>query len=221
MGRTRVAEADGRSEPAVSAAVGIRHAVAAERERGQRVRAFPRRAEPNGPVAAAVDAQRFGAVLESAVADAAQDDVAAAAKHGEVDEPVAVDVERIRAGDIRQVCHRRRRAGELERASHQAFVSVERRRLAPSSEEQLVAAVVIAVERGHAASDEELRPPGVGVVDAGGDRLVHEVAAIRARAFPRSHRCLAPRTRRPLPRRPPTLRSRRATVEFERRARRD
>ena len=82
--------------------------VVAERQRRQRVRALPRRAERNRPLVTAVDAQRLVRILEAAVPAPAEDDVAAAAQDGEVDEPVAVDVERIRTGDRRQVGDRRR-----------------------------------------------------------------------------------------------------------------
>ena len=117
----------------------------------------------------------MGGVLEPTVAHAAQDDVATAAQDSEVDAPVAVDVDWIGAGDTDQVGDGRCNAGELERAAHRALVPVERRWLTSPGEEQLVAPVVVAVEGGHAASDEELRSPGVGVVDPSGDRLVHEM----------------------------------------------
>ena len=82
--------------------------VVAERQRRQRVRALPRRAERNRPGVTAVDAQRLVRILEAAVPAPAEDDVAAAAQDGEVDVAVAVDVEGVRAGDRRQIGDRRR-----------------------------------------------------------------------------------------------------------------
>ena len=65
--------------------------------------------------------------------------------------------------------------GEAERAAHRALVEVERSGLAAPGEEQFVAPVVVAVERRHAAADEEVRLPRVPVVDACCRCLVDEM----------------------------------------------
>ena len=178
----------GPHELAVVAHVPVRHEVVAERQRGQRVRPLPGRAERRRPAVAAVDAEQLVRVLEAAVAEPAQDDVAAAAQDGEVDVPVAVDVERVGAGDRRQVGDRRRLPREAERTADRALVPVERGRLAAAGEEQLVAPVVVAVERRHATADEELELAVVRVVDARRARLVHEP---RGRGGRRPHRLLS------------------------------
>ena len=115
----------------------------------------------------------------------AEDDVAAAAQDGEVDEAVAVDVERVRTGDRGQVGDRRRLACEAERTAHRALVAVQRGRLAAAGEEQLGATVVVTVERRHSPADEELELAVVGVVDARRGRLVDEprrLAGVRSRS---------------------------------------
>ena len=73
--------------------------VAAERQRGQRVRSLPRRAERDGPCVGVVDAERLVGRLEAAATEAAQDLVCAGAQRREVGVTIAVDVEGIGAGD--------------------------------------------------------------------------------------------------------------------------
>ena len=162
------------NEFAVVAPCAVGQQVVGEGERRERVRALPRRAESNRPGVAAVDTERLVRILEVAVPEPAEDDVAAVAQDGEVDVAVAVDVERIRAGDRGQVGDRRRLACKAERAAHRALVEVQRGRLGAAGEEQLGATVVIAVERRHSPADEELELTVVGVVDARRARLVDE-----------------------------------------------
>src|SRR4249919_1008162 len=90
-------------ELALVAVVGAGYQVVGERQRGQRVRALPRRAEPDGPRVAAVDPEAVVGSFEPAVAEAPEDDVAASAEDGQVRMAVAVDVEGICAGDRHEV----------------------------------------------------------------------------------------------------------------------
>ena len=146
--------------------------------------------------------ERLVGPLEAAVAEPAQDDVLADAQHDEVDVAVAVDVERVGAGDRGQVGDGRRQRREAQRAADRAVVAVQRRRLAAAGEEQLAAPVVVAVERRHAAADEVLEVAVVAVVDAAG---VGDEA-----------RCARPSGPRPSPRR--SRRRRRSPAPPPRRA---
>ena len=82
--------------------------VVAEREGRQRGRTLPRRAERGGQRVAAVVAPGLVRALEPAVAETPQQDVRAVAKDREVGQAVAVDVDRVGAGDAREVGRRGR-----------------------------------------------------------------------------------------------------------------
>ncbi len=87
--------------------------------------------EGDGPRVAAVDAERLVGALEAAVAEAAQDDVLADPQDDEIGVAVAVDVERVGAGDGGQVGDRRRQRGEAQRTAALAVVVVQRGRSLP------------------------------------------------------------------------------------------
>ena len=114
----------------------------------------------------------------AAVAEPAEEHVLADAQHGEIGEAVAVDVERIGAGDRGQIGDRRRHGLEPQRPADRAVVAVQRGRRAAAGEVQLAATVVVAVERGDAATDEVLEVAVVAVVDAAG--LGDEVGRVRS-----------------------------------------
>ena len=114
-----------------------------------------------------------------------QDHVLPEAQDGEVDVGVAVDVDRVGAGDLREVGDGRRDRREPQRATGVALVAVEGGRFAAAGEVQVGAPVVVAVERGDAAAHEELELTVVPVVDAGGGGVVDEVRRHR-RGRPRS-----------------------------------
>ena len=158
----------GPQQAAVGARLAVRRQVVAERQRRQRVVALPRGAEGDRPRVATVEPERLVGSLEPAVAEPAEDHVLADAQHGEIDEAVAVDVERVGAGDRGQIGDRRRHGLEPQRPADGAVVAVQRGRRAAAGEEQLAATVVVAVERGHAAADEVLEVALVAVVDAAG-----------------------------------------------------
>ena len=105
--------------------------VVAERERRQRGRTLPRRAERGGQRVAAVVAPGLVRALEPAVAEAAQEDVPAVAKDREVGQAVAVDVDRVGAGDAREVGDGVGDLREPQGAADRALVPVERGRVRP------------------------------------------------------------------------------------------
>ena len=69
--------------------------------------------------------------------------------------------------------------GEPQRPARRAVVAVERRWRAAAGEEQVAAAVVVAVERGHPAADEVLEVALVAVIDPAA--VGHEVRRVRRR----------------------------------------
>ena len=129
----------------------------------------------------AVDPEAVVGGFEPAVPEPAEDDVAAAAEDGQIRVAVAVDVEGIRTGDRREVGDGRRLATEAERATHRALVAVQRRGLRTSGEVEVVAPVVVAVERRDAATDEEVGVAVVPVDDARGSGLVDVSRSLRRR----------------------------------------
>ena len=169
----------GPDELAVVALGRVRHEVVPERQRGKRVRPLPRSAERSRPGVAAVDAQLVVGRFEAAVAQPPQHDVAAAAQDDEVHRAVAVDVERVGAGDRGQVGHGRRQLRESCRAADRALVPVERGRLTAPGQIQLGAAIVVAVERCDPAADEVLELAVVHVVDPGRLSFFHEARRVR------------------------------------------
>ena len=155
-------------QPAVLAPLAVGLEVVAERQRRQRVVAFPRGAEGDGPGVAAVDAERLVGALEPAVAEPAQHDVLADPQHDEIGVAVSVDVERIAAGDGGQIGHRGWELREPQRAAELTVVVVQRSRFAAAGEEQVAAPIVVAVEGGDTAADEVLEVAGVAMVDGAG-----------------------------------------------------
>ena len=153
---------------------GLAGDVAAEGEGREHRVALPGGAEGGRPLGATVDAPGLVDPLEAAAAEAAEEDVLAEPEHGQVDPAVAVDVERVGAGHLGQVRRRVRQDGEPQRAARRAVVVVQGRRVRAAGEVELGAPVVVAVEDGDAAADEERELAVVGVLDAGGGRLLHE-----------------------------------------------
>jgi hypothetical protein len=127
----------------------------------------------------AVDPEGAVGGLEPAVTEPAEDDVAAPAEDGQIRVAVAVDVEGIRTGDRRELGDGRRLATEAEDATHRTLVAVQRRGLRTSREVEVVAPVVVAVERRDAATDEEVGAAVVPVDDASGCGLVHVARSLR------------------------------------------
>ena len=82
---------------------------------------------------------------------------------------------------------------EPQGSADRAVVVVQRGGLAAAGEEQLVAPVAVAVERGDAAADEVLELAVVGVVDARRGGVVDE-ARRRVAPSTRDHRCTPPRS---------------------------
>ncbi len=99
---------------------------------------------------------------------------------------VIVDVDRIGADDALQVAGVD--AGKLdllesERASGLALVLEKLRRVAAAGHEEVGPAIAVAVERRHAAADEELPGAGIDVIDTGIRGLVDVVGHVACRAL--------------------------------------
>ena len=114
-----------------------------------------------------------------------QEDVFAIAQDGQVDEAVAVDVERVGAVDRRQVGRGIRDDREPEGAADGPDVLVERRRVQPARDVDVRLAVAIAVEDREAASDEESQGPVVRLGKPGARGLVNELRRARGGTGPR------------------------------------
>ncbi len=159
-----------------------RHAVdiVADGERREGLARLPGGREGRRPVLAAVEGEGAVGDLELAVRLAFEDQVAAEPEHDEIHDSVIVDVERIGADDVGQVFVRdaHRHFFELERPAGRALVAVELRRVGAAGDEEIGKAIAVAVERRHAAADEELPRAGIGMVDAGGDRLLVHVGDV-------------------------------------------
>ena len=160
--------------------------VHADREGRHHGGALPGCAESCRPLVAAVEPERFVGALESAVAESAEEHVLAESEHGEIGVAVRIDVDRIGAGDLGQVGIGLRHLGELQRTSDGALVDVERGRIRPAGEVEILFVIVVAVEYGDAATHEVGPVPVVGVVNTRGLRFVDE--ARRPQCFGRGGR---------------------------------
>ena len=145
--------------------------VVAERERGQLRRALPLGAERRRPRVAAVVAPCLVRTLEPAVAQAAEEHVLAVPQDGEIDPPVPVDVDGVGADHALEVGGGIRHLGEPQLPADRALVAIEGGGVGASGEVEIRPSVVVAVERGDAAADEEREVAVVDVVHAGGGRL--------------------------------------------------
>ena len=185
-GRARV-----RHEELVGGAVEGRRAgrvdgqVVADGERREAGGAVPSGGERGRPGAPPAEAPGLVRPLEAAVAAAAEEDVLPDPEDGEVDEPVAVDVERVGGSDVGEVGGGVREAREAERASGRTVVAEEGRPVAAAGDEDVGAPVGIAVEDGDAAAGVEGDAAAVRVVEAGRRRLLDEAG--RAERGGRGH----------------------------------
>ena len=137
-------------------------------------RALPGGTERGRHAGTAVERPGLVRTFEPAAAETAQEHALACPQDGQVDLPVAVDIERIGTLDVRQVRRRIVDGREPQGTAGGAVVVVQRRGVAPAGEVQLGLAVAVAVEGRDAAADGEREVAGVGVVDAGRGGLVDE-----------------------------------------------
>ncbi len=112
--------------------------------------------------------------LEPAASEAAQHERLADPKDREIRVPVRVHVERVGAGDARDVGHRVASRRERQLATDVAAVAEQLRGVGAAGHVQVRAAVLVAVQDGHAAAGRERRAAVVRVGEAGGRRLLHE-----------------------------------------------
>jgi hypothetical protein len=160
--------------------------VVAQGQRGPGRSAFPGRTEGDRPVVLGNQAERLVPTLEPAVAETAEDDVLAEPEHDEVRVAIALDVQRVGAGDVVEVGGGTVNADEAQRGADRAVVPEQRRRPFAAGKIQVLPAIAVAVEDGHAAADEEREAAVVGVLDAGGRGLLDE--AWRPRGVGRGRR---------------------------------
>ena len=113
--------------------------------------------------------------LELAIAQSAQQHILAVAQHRQIGNAVAVEVDRICAGDGGQVRAWPGPDGELERAAVGDWFTNSAGWRVAAGEIEVRPAVSVAVERGNATADEVVEIACVGVVDAGSNGLVHKM----------------------------------------------
>ena len=175
-GRREAAAARGRTDELVGLAelgrVGERLVVVvAERQGRPRRAGFPRRAEGRRPFVAAIERPGLVGTLEATVPAAAEEHVLAISQHRQVRDAVAVDVDRVGAGDGLEVGHWVGHGLEAQRATDRAVIAKQGGRLAAAGEVELRAPVVVTVEGRHAATDEVAEVAVVDMLDAGRCRL--------------------------------------------------
>ena len=169
-----VGVAVGTYERALAAGGPIRPEVGSERERRQRVAVLPGGAERGGPGVAAGEAKALVVRLELAVAESAQHHVLSVSEYDEVEDVVAVHVDRVRAGHRGEVGGGGRRRLEFECTADRAPVAVQRRRRRSAGDVQIGEAVSVAVEGCDPTADEVVEVAGVRVVDARSGGVVDE-----------------------------------------------
>ena len=148
---------------------GVQTQVVADGERRQSSLGgrFPGRTEGRGPGVAAVERPGCVGAFEPTPTQTAEKDVFAVAQHDQVDVAVAIDVDRVGAVHVVEICYRIGQPGELQRAADRTVVAEERGWTAPAGDVEVGFAVVVAVEGGDAAAHGERRVAVVDVVNPG------------------------------------------------------
>src|SRR5262249_41665052 len=129
---------------------------------------LPMGAEGGAPGLAAFEAPGLVGALEAAIAEPAEHHVAADPEHDQVGSAVAVDAERIGAGDVVQLEPRVGNAGKAQRSADRALVAIEAGLGTAAGDVEIGQSVAVAVEGRHAAADEIFPAALVAGVDAGG-----------------------------------------------------
>ncbi len=141
--------------------------VVADGERRPAGAVLPGGGEGSGPAVAAVEAPGLVRALEAAVAEAAHHEVFAHPQQREVGEAVAIDIERIGAGDRLNLQHSGQRL-EAQRAAGDGGVAVEPGGRGATGEEEVGETVRVAVEHRRAAADHVFPVALIGGGDAAG-----------------------------------------------------
>src|SRR5439155_12639918 len=137
--------------------------------------------------AAAIQSRRLILPLEPAAAEATQHHVATASEDGKVHMAVAVDVDRVRAGDGREIRRRIGHAPELQRPSDGGVVVEQAGLPRAAGEVQVGQAVRVTIQDRDATTDGELDRSVVGECKRGAGGLVDEARC-------RSRGCRPPET---------------------------
>ena len=139
--------------------------VVAERQRRQGGGALPRRREGHRRLVPAGDGPALVRPLEPTPTEPAEEDVPADPEHGQVDDAVTVDIERIGAGDRVEVRGGVADRGEVERSTDRAVVVVQAGPVRTSGDVRIGPSVGVAVEDGDAATGEVGERPVVDLAD--------------------------------------------------------
>ena len=177
------------------------HDVVAEGERGQcrrslhvALKPIVMRSPPSNPNASLARSNRQSPTP-------AEEHVFAAPQDREVDDPVAVDVERVSPGDVGQIGCRIVDRREVRSTAGRRVVPLQDGRAGSAGEIQIWPPVTVAVEDGHAPADRERVRPIVGKVDSRGSRDVDEVRCRRGPWWASPPEARRPRPTRRRPRR--------------------
>ena len=106
-------------------------------------------------------------MFEAAIPEAPQQHVATEPKDGEIDDVVAIHVERIGTGDRIQIGRRVGQSLEAQPFLDRAPVAIQRGRCRAPGQEEVRTGIRVAVERRDTAADEEGVVALVGMLDAG------------------------------------------------------
>ena len=149
--------------------------VVPEGKRRQRRAGLPRRAERHRGGGRRAETPSLVRALETAAAEAAEEDVLAIPEHHEVGDPIAVDVDGIGAVHGCEVRDWIAQPDETKGAPDGTVVPIERRRAATTCEVEIGPPIAVAVEDGDAAAGRVLETAVVGVLDTGDRGLFHKV----------------------------------------------
>ncbi len=149
--------------------------VCADRKSREFGRSFPCGAEPGGPSVSAVVSQVFVGALEAAITETAEENVLPESQDGQIGVTVRVDIDRIGPGDVGEIRAGLLSLGESKFTCDRALIHVESGRTGSAGEVEIRFPVIVAVEGGHATTDEERPVAVIGVVDARGLSFLDEV----------------------------------------------
>ena len=139
--------------------------VVAERERGECLRPLPRGTEGRRHEVAFIEPPSRVRRFEATLTESAEGDVLAIPQHHQVDIPVAIDVDGVRAEDPAELDDRILDGDEVQRTSDVTRVAVQGGLALPAGDEHVRPTVVIAVEDRDPAPHREWVLAVVGVMD--------------------------------------------------------
>src|SRR5437867_1852189 len=145
-----------------------------ERKGRQHRRALPGRTERRRGRRGEIQAPPLVRALETAAAAATKENVLTVSQDDNVRDPVAVDIDRVRAVHAYEIRCRTDEVREPKRAADLAVVPVQRGGSAPTREIEIRLPVAVAVEDGRPTADGVPEAAAIDVVDSRTGRLVDE-----------------------------------------------